>query len=119
MDYLVEQFSALGVSPGNPDGTWVQDVPLVGITPQPPQNLVVSNGVEALALEPATDYVAATRHVVDAVAVDGAEFVFVGYGARAARVRLGRFWRYGSQRQDSPVPGQRSAARRYLSADPR
>ena len=83
VDYLVEQFSALGVSPGNPDGTWVQDVPLVGITPQPPQNLVVSNGVEALALEPATDYVAGTRHVVDAVAVDGAEFVFVGYGARA------------------------------------
>ena len=83
VDYLVEQFSALGVSPGNPDGTWVQDVPLVGITPQPPQNLVVSDGVEALALEPSTDYVAATRHVVDAVAVDGAEFVFVGYGARA------------------------------------
>ncbi len=83
VDYLVEQFSAIGVSPGNPDGTWVQDVPLVGITPQPPQNLVVSNGVEALTLEPSTDYVAATRHVVDAVAVDGAEFVFVGYGARA------------------------------------
>ena len=83
VDYLVEQFSALGVSPGNPDGTWVQDVPLVGITPQPPQSLVVSNGVEALTLEPSTDYVAATRHVVDAVAVDGAEFVFVGYGARA------------------------------------
>ena len=83
VNYLVEQFSALGVSPGNPDGTWVQDVPLVGITPQPPQSLVVSNGAEALALEPATDYVAGTRHVVDAVAVDGAEFVFVGYGARA------------------------------------
>ena len=83
VDYLVEQFSALGVSPGNPDGTWVQDVPLVGITPQPPQNLVVSNGVEALTLQPSTDYVAATRHVVDAVGVDGAEFVFVGYGARA------------------------------------
>ena len=83
VDYLIEQFSALGLAPGNPDGAWVQDVPLVGITPQPPQNLVVSNGAETRALEPAADYVAATRHVVDAVAVDGAEFVFVGYGARA------------------------------------
>ena len=83
VDYLIEQFGAAGAAPGNPDGTWVQDVPLVGITPLPPQNLVVSGGAEALALEPSTDYVAATRHVVDAVAVDGAEFVFVGYGARA------------------------------------
>ena len=83
VDYLIEQFSAAGVAPGNPDGTWVQDVPLVGITPLPPQNLVVSDGAEALTLDPSTDYVAATRHVVDAVAVDGAEFVFVGYGARA------------------------------------
>ena len=83
VDYLIEQFGAAGAAPGNPDGTWVQDVPLVGITPLPPQNLVVSGGAEALTLEPSTDYVAATRHVVDAVAVDGAEFVFVGYGARA------------------------------------
>ena len=83
VDYLIEQFGAAGAAPGNPDGTWVQAVPLVGITPLPPQNLVVSGGAEALALEPSTDYVAATRHVVDAVAVDGAEFVFVGYGARA------------------------------------
>ena len=83
VDYLVEQFSALGLVPGNPDGTWVQDVPLVGITPLPPQNLVVSNGAEMRTLEPSADYVAATKHVVDAVAVDGAEFVFVGYGARA------------------------------------
>lgn len=83
VDYLIEQFSAAGAAPGNPDGTWVQDVPLVGITPLPPQNLVVSGDAEALSLEPSTDYVAATRRVVDAVAVDGAEFVFVGYGARA------------------------------------
>ena len=81
--YLIEQFGLAGAAPGNPDGTWVQDVPLVGITPLSPQNLVVSDGTEMLTLEPATDYVAATRHVVDAVAVDGAEFVFVGYGARA------------------------------------
>src|SRR5258708_33931615 len=28
--YLVDQFKALGLKPGNPDGTYVQEVPLVG-----------------------------------------------------------------------------------------
>ncbi len=81
--FLTEQFSALGLTPGNPDGTWVQDVPLVGITPLPGDNLVVTAGAESRTLEPAVDYVAATKHVVDEVEVSDAEFVFVGYGARA------------------------------------
>ena len=83
VDYLTEQFAALGLEPGNPDGTWVQDVPLVGITPRPGDGLVVSAGGETRALEPGADYVAATKHVVDAVSVSDAELVFVGYGARA------------------------------------
>ena len=81
--FLTEEFSALGLTPGNPDGTWVQDVPLVGITPLPGDNLVVTAGGESRTLEPAVDYVAATKHVVDEVEVSDAEFVFVGYGARA------------------------------------
>ena len=83
VDYLTEQFAALGLEPGNPDGTWVQDVPLVGITPQPGDGLVVSGGGPARTLEPGADYVAATKHVVDVASVSDAEFVFVGYGARA------------------------------------
>ena len=81
--WLTEQFSALGLEPGNPDGTWVQDVPLVGITPQPGDGLVVAGGGQTRTLEPGADYVAATKHVVDVVGVSDAEFVFVGYGARA------------------------------------
>ena len=81
--FLTEHFSALGLTPGNPDGTWVQDVPLVGITPLPGDNLVVTAGGESRTLEPAVDYVAATKHVVAEVEVSDAEFVFVGYGARA------------------------------------
>ena len=81
--FLTEQFSALGLAPGNPDGTWVQDVPLVGITPQPGDGLVVAGGGQIRTLEPAADYVAWTKRVVDEVAVEDAEIVFVGYGARA------------------------------------
>src|SRR5260370_2895817 len=32
---LVDQFKKIGLKPGNTDGTYVQKVPLVGITPAP------------------------------------------------------------------------------------
>src|SRR5690348_10305401 len=35
VDYLVEQFKRFGLKPGNPDGTYVQDVPMVGFTARP------------------------------------------------------------------------------------
>ena len=83
VEYLIEQFSALGLEPGNPDGTWVQNVPLVGITPAAGDVLTVSGGGgEPTTLEPGADYVAYTKRVVDEVQLD-AEFVFVGYGAVA------------------------------------
>src|SRR5215468_9436526 len=33
--YLTDQFKRLGLKPGNPDGSYVQKVPLAGFTPQP------------------------------------------------------------------------------------
>ncbi|HJN43718.1 MAG: peptidase M28 [Acidobacteria bacterium] len=80
--YLTEQFQALGLEPGNPDGTWVQNVPLVGITPIEGDTMTVSLGGDTRRLEPGVDYAAYTKRVVDEVEVD-AEFVFVGYGAVA------------------------------------
>ncbi len=80
--YLTEQFSALGLEPGNPDGTWVQNVPLVGITPMPGDMMTVGAGADTRTFEPGVDYVAYTKRVIDEVEVD-AEFVFVGYGAVA------------------------------------
>ena len=82
VEYLKEQFTALGLEPGNPDGGWVQAVPLVGITPVPGDTMSVSAGADTRTLEPGADYVAYTKRVVDEVEVD-AEFVFVGYGAVA------------------------------------
>src|ERR1041384_6811911 len=31
VDYLVKQFKGMGLQPGNPDGSWMQDVPMVGV----------------------------------------------------------------------------------------
>ena len=56
--YLTEQFRALGLEPGNPDGTWVQNVPLVGITPVSGDTLSISAGSVTRTFEPGTHYVA-------------------------------------------------------------
>jgi Zn-dependent M28 family amino/carboxypeptidase len=80
--FLRQQFSDLGLSPGNPNGSWIQPVPLIGMTPLLGDTLTVSHdGVDEI-FNPGNDYVAWTKHVVDEVQID-AEFVFVGYGAVA------------------------------------
>src|SRR4051794_27878506 len=34
VNYLVDQFKSMGLQPGNPDGTYIQPVPLTGFTAQ-------------------------------------------------------------------------------------
>jgi len=80
--YLTKAFSALGLVPGNPDGTWVQKVPLVGMTPAPGDTLVATKGSASQTFVPEKDYVAWTKRVVESIDLDG-EFIFVGYGAVA------------------------------------
>src|SRR5687767_8202983 len=47
--YLSERFRALGIAPGNPDGTYVQQVPLVGFQAQPVAHLTTALGRRELA----------------------------------------------------------------------
>ena len=56
--YLVDQFKAAGLEPGNPDGTWVQKVPLVGLTPQFSGPLVVKKGGVTKTFKVADEFVA-------------------------------------------------------------
>ena len=71
--YLTEQFQKLGLKPGNPDGSFVQKVPLAGFTPESQASIVA--GKEMLSLKPQTDYVAVCRRTVPEVKVEnqGAE----------------------------------------------
>jgi Zn-dependent M28 family amino/carboxypeptidase len=82
VSYLVDQFKKTGLKPGNPDGTYVQKVPLVGITPTPAP-LVFAKGKEQLTLNWKDDVVAWTKHVADVASLDKSELVFVGYGVVA------------------------------------
>jgi Zn-dependent M28 family amino/carboxypeptidase len=81
--YITEQFKKAGVKPGNPDGSFLQKVPLVGITAAPGATLVFQKGARALKLKWRDDYVAWTKRVAPQVELAKSDLVFVGYGVRA------------------------------------
>jgi len=80
--YLIDQFKKIGLKPGNTDGTYVQKVPLVGITPTPAP-LVFTKGSQKLTLKWKDDVVAWTKHVAAEARIDKSDLVFVGYGVVA------------------------------------
>jgi Zn-dependent M28 family amino/carboxypeptidase len=79
--YLTSEFQRIGLQPGNPDGTYTQNVPLVGFTPAVDASLTV-NG-EPVSFEGPRDFIADTRRVTEVVEVEGSQLVFVGYGVVA------------------------------------
>ena len=83
--YIEDQFRTLQLEPGNPDGTYLQRVPLVGITPDPSMALTISTEgrpQKKAELKFREDFVAWTKRVAQDVSAD-AEAVFVGYGITA------------------------------------
>jgi Zn-dependent M28 family amino/carboxypeptidase len=82
-EYLETQLKALGLQPGNPDGTYVQKVPLVGITATDTRPLTFIKSNQALGLKWRDDVVAWTKHVADSASITNSEVVFVGYGVEA------------------------------------
>ncbi len=79
--YLAEQFRALGLAPGNPDGTWFQSVDLIGYTSHPTARLTVRG--RSLSMRYPEDYVVGSRHDRPRVKVTDSDIVFVGYGIDA------------------------------------
>ena len=83
--YIEDQFRSLSLEPGNPDGTYDQKVPLVGITPDPAMTLEFSGAgrnAKPVHLAFRDDFVAWTKREVEDVSVD-ADTVFAGYGITA------------------------------------
>ena len=80
--YLTDAFRSYGLEPGNPDGTYVQQVPLVGITATDGSRVSLVRGRQEEELAEGLGYVAWTKRVVEEVDIDG-ELVFVGYGVVA------------------------------------
>ena len=101
--YIADQFGKAGVKPGNTDGTYMQKVPLVGITPDPNVTMTFVKGAKKTTLKFKDDFVAWTKRVAapgrmkfgdvtvegdttkasETVGINGSEMVFVGYGVQA------------------------------------
>jgi len=82
-EYIATQFALDGLKPAGDNGTYMQKIPMVGITPQPETkfSLVRWDG-SVIDLKPLDEYVAYDQTQQPQSDVD-AEIVFVGYGIEA------------------------------------
>src|SRR6266403_2031060 len=82
-EYIATQFALYGLKPAGDKGTYMQKVPMVGITPGPDTRftLVPTKG-KNIDLKPLDEYVAYDQTQQPASDID-AEIVYVGYGIEA------------------------------------
>ena len=81
--YIQDQLKQLNLKPGNPDGTYVQKVPLVGITGTQAKPLTMTKGTQKQTFKWSDEVVAWTKHVADGASVENSDVVFAGYGVEA------------------------------------
>jgi Zn-dependent M28 family amino/carboxypeptidase len=79
--YISEQFKALGLKPGNPNGSYIQEVPLAGIITAPTASFTV--GDKKTELKFPDDYVASSARLQSEIKAENTDIVFVGYGVVA------------------------------------
>src|SRR6266704_1060126 len=80
--YISDQFRSIGLKPGNPDGSYFQEVPLAGITSEPKMVLAVA-GKPPVELKYPDDFVASSARLRPEITIDNSDLVFVGYGVVA------------------------------------
>lgn len=85
VNYLIEQFAKTGAKPGNPNGTFIQNVPLVGYRTTP--KISISANGNAVPFEYLGDFVHDYPELIPRVEVENAEVVFAGYGITAPQFR--------------------------------
>jgi len=81
--YIVDQLKLAGAKPGNPDGTYIQKVPLAGIIVLNSPVLTFERGGKRQELKWKDDYVAWTKRFQESASLRDSEMVFVGYGVQA------------------------------------
>src|SRR6059036_2146872 len=80
--YITDQFNRIGLKPGNPDGTYMQEVPLAGIRSEPRMSFAV--GDKTIDLKYPDDFVASSAHLQPDIKIDKSDVIFVGYGVVAS-----------------------------------
>ncbi|MGH7982436.1 MAG: M20/M25/M40 family metallo-hydrolase [Candidatus Udaeobacter sp.] len=79
--YITDQFKQIGLEPGNPDGTYTQEVPLAGIKSEPLMSFTL--GDKTIDLKYPDDFVASSARLQPEIKIDKSDVVFVGYGVVA------------------------------------
>lgn len=82
INYLKDQFAAVGLEPGNGD-SYFQEVPMVRITTQAASGMQVESPKGKFELNGFDDYVIWTDKTDTAISLNNAELVFAGYGVVA------------------------------------
>ena len=79
--YLVSEFKRIGLQPGNPDGSYLQNVPLVGITSAP--TLSFTHDGVTIPMSNINEFVGPSSRIAPHVEAKDSDVVFVGYGVVA------------------------------------
>jgi Zn-dependent M28 family amino/carboxypeptidase len=81
IEWLTRALAEAGAQPGNPDGSWLQEVPLRGSTTKATARFRV--GEQQMLPDVPEDLVAVTRQDLPRIELSGTEVVFAGYGVVA------------------------------------
>ena len=76
--YITDQFKKIGLKPGNPDGSYTQEVPLAGIKGEPKMSFAIGDKITELKYP--DDFVASSARLLPEIGVDNSDVVYVGYG---------------------------------------
>jgi Zn-dependent M28 family amino/carboxypeptidase len=79
--YITDQFEKIGLKPGNPDGTYTQEVPLAGIKSEPRMSFVTRD--KTMDLKYPDAFVASSARVKPEIKIEKSDMLFVGYGVVA------------------------------------
>ena len=108
--YITDQFKKIGLKPGNPDGTYTQEVPLAGIKSEPRMSFVI--GDKTMDLKYPDDFVASSARLQPEIKVEKSDLVFVGYGVVAPEYGWDDYKNVDVKRQDIADADRRSAGSR-------
>src|SRR5262249_17716570 len=91
--YITDQFKKIGLKPGNPAGTYTQEVPLAGIKSEPRMSFVI--GDKTMDLKYPDDFVASSARLQPEIKIEKSDLVFAGYGVGASEYGLDDFTNVG------------------------
>lgn len=84
VEYMVEQLREIGIAPGMPDGSYIQEFPLLGQQVDASSAIItISSGGDESDLGYSTEFMAWPSNESEQIDISDAELLYVGYGIQA------------------------------------